>query len=121
MQYRWVPFASAAAAVLAALPRESLADSRLLQDTRRSAWALLAERGESLFEKVPVTRVVSPDGVSSAEFGWVKPSDPRPGGSVQLELDRGVALWADWDRYRPKAAQVRETIDTLLVGLQFRF
>ena len=121
MQRRWVSIATAAVAVFAALPLESSADSRLLQDTRRSTWALLAERGESLFEKLSATRALSPDGVSSADFGWLKPCDPRPGGSVQLELERGLALWADWDRYRPKAPQVRETVDTVVVGLQFRF
>ena len=121
MQRRWVPVATAAAVVFAALPFESFADSRLLQDARRNAWAVLAERGESLFEKLPVKRALSPDGVPSADFGWLKPCDPRPGGSVQLELERGLALWADWDRYRPKAPQVRETVDTLVVGLRFRF
>src|SRR6185295_4196993 len=117
MQRRWIPVATAAAALFGALPFESSADSRLLQDTRRSAGSLLAERGEPLFEKLPATRALSRDGVSSAEFGWLKQNDPRPGGSFQLELERGLALWADWDRYRPKTPQVRETVDTLLVGL----
>jgi len=45
----------------------------------------------------------------------------RPGGSVQLEIDGSVALWADWDRYRPKTAQVRESVDTILFGLQVTF
>jgi len=121
MRRRWIPVATAAAALIAALPLESSADSRLLQDARRSAWTVLAERGESFLEKLPAARTLSPDGVSSAEFGWLKPSDPRPGGCLQLELDKGLALWADWDRYRPKTPQVRETVDTVLVGLQFRF
>ena len=121
MQQRWMPFAAAAASLLAAFPFDSFADSQLLQDVRRDAWALLAKSSASLAEKLPAPPALSPSGVSAAELGWVKPSELRPGGSVQLECESGVALWADWDRYRPKMAQVRDSVDTLLIGLQVTF
>jgi len=121
MQQRWLPFAAAATSLFAAFPIDSFADSQLLQDVRRDAWALLAKGSASLAEKLPAPPTLSPSGVYASESGWVKPSELRPGGSVQLELDGSVALWADWERYRPKTAQVRESVDTILFGLQVTF
>jgi len=121
MQRRSVSIAAVAFAALAAYPLDSSAESRLLQDARRNAWAFLAERTTWAGEQPPLPRPASFDGVAIAELSWVRTSELRPGGSVQLDLAPGMALWADWDRYRPKAVQMRDRIDTLLLGLQFTF
>lgn len=102
-------------AVALAVPAfDSAAESGLLQDARRNAWTVLAERP---VEKLPPAPLVSPEG---AEFGWVRSSGLKPGSSLQLDLAPGWAVCADWDRQRPKT-QVRETIDTFLLGLYYRF
>lgn len=103
------------AAALLVLPLEVLAESHLLQDVRRSPWTVLAERPA---DNVPNPPAVSPD---NAEFGWLRSIDLKPGGRVQLELDKDWSVCADWDRQRPKIAPLRETIDTFLLGLYYRF
>ena len=120
MQRRSVSIAAAALAALAAFPADSSAESRLLQDARRTAWMFVAERATGIDEKHPAPLLASPEGVAGAELSWIRASGLRPG-SVQLDLAPGLALRADWDRYRPKLVQVRERIDTLLLGLQLTF
>jgi len=118
MVRRAVRLAALALATLAAVPVDSSADSGLLQDARRDAWAALSERAAWSEEKRPSMRALSPEG---AELGWLKSSDLKPGSGLQLDLAPGVTVCADWDRYRPKGAPVREAIDTLLLGFQFTF
>jgi hypothetical protein len=104
-------------AALAAVPNDVFAD---LQTVHRAAWTLSPERSGWAEEKVE-GRALSPAGVLSAELGWLKTSDLKPGSGLQLDIAQSWALCADWERYRPKAVQVRESIDTLLVGLQYTF
>ena len=118
MVRRSVRLAAVALAALAAFPFDSFADSQLLQDARRNAWAALSEGAAGSEEKRPSMRALSPEG---AELGWLKRSDLKPGSGLQLDLAPGFAVCADWDRYRPKGVPVREAIDTLLVGFQFTF
>jgi hypothetical protein len=119
MVRRSVRLAAVALAALAAFPFDSFADSQLLQDARRNAWAMLSERAAWGEEKRPSMRQLSPE--DGAELGWLKRSDLKPGSGLQLDLAPGFAVCADWDRYRPKGVPVREAIDTLLVGFQFTF
>ena len=121
MQRRWIPVATAAAALFAALPLESSADSRLLQDTRRNTWALLSERAARIDDKLESLTFLSPAGVPGPEISWLKTADLKPSGGLQLGLADGWTLRADWERYRPRAVQVRETIDTFLLALQYSF
>jgi hypothetical protein len=121
MVRRSVRLAAVALAAIAALPFDSFADSRLLQDTRRNAWAFLSERSPWGDDKIEALRILSPAGVPGSEISWLKSSDLKPGSGLQLDLEQGWALRADWDRYRPRAVQVRETVDTLLLGLQYTF
>jgi len=115
---RSIRLAAISFAAFAALPNNVLADA---QGASRNAWALLAERTAWREDKPETLRVLSPAGVSPAEFGWVKASDLKPGSGLQLDLAAGLALCAEWERYRPKGVQVRETVDTLLLSLQFTF
>ena len=92
-----------------------------MQNASRDAWALLAERTAWREDRLEVPRVLSPAGASAAEFGWLRPTDLKPGAGLQLDLAAGLALCAEWERYRPKGVQVRETVDTLVLGLQFTF
>jgi hypothetical protein len=112
---RSIRLAAISFAALAALPNDAFADPR----ARQNAWALAVER--SYEERIEALRALSPAGVLPAEFGWVKASDLKPGAGLQLDLAAGLALCAEWDRYRPKGVQVRETVDTLVLGLQFTF
>jgi hypothetical protein len=107
---------AAALAALSAVPPGALAQSQAdsLQSARRERWALIAER--ALWDAEQAPRAVSS---ASADPGWLRSADFRP--AVQVDLAQGWALCADWDRYRPKAVQMRESIDTLLLGLQYKF
>jgi hypothetical protein len=115
---RSIRLAAISFAALAAVPNDVLAE---VQGASRNAWALLAERATGREDKPETLRVLSPAGVSPAEFGWVKASDLKPGAGLQLDLAAGLALRAEWERYRPRGVQARETVDTLLLGLQFAF
>ena len=105
-------------AALAAVPNAVFAD---LQKTHRASWTLAPERSGGTEEKAEAVRAVSSAGALSAEFGWLKTADLKPGSGLQLDIAQSWALYADWERYRPRAVQVRETVDTLLLGLQFTF
>jgi len=118
MVRRSVRLAALALATLASVPPDVLADQ---QDARGNRWTLSSERSARGDEKLEALRVLSPAGVLGPEINWVKTSDLKPGSGLQLELEQGWALRADWDRYRPKAVQVREAIDTFLLGLQYTF
>ena len=118
MVRRSVRLAVVALATLAAVPPDVLAD---LQDARRSRWMLSSERSSRSDDRVETLRTLSPAGVPGPEISWLKTSDLKPGSGLLLELEQGWALRADWDRYRPKAVQVRETIDTFLLGVQYTF
>jgi hypothetical protein len=107
-----------ALAVLAAVPTAVLAD---LQKAGRTSWTLSAERSAWGEDKTEALRAPSPGGVFNTEIGWLKTSDLKPGSGLQLGLAQSWALCADWDRYRPRMVQARETIDTFLLGLQFTF
>lgn len=107
---------AAALAALVALPLDALADP---QEARPSSWALSAERSSWGDDRVETVR--TPVGVSIAEIGWLKTSDLKPGGGLQLGLAQSWALCADWDRQRPMTVQARETVDTFLLGLQYKF
>jgi hypothetical protein len=115
---RSIRLAAISFAAFAAVPNDVLAQ---VQGASRNAWALLAERTAWREDKPETLHVLSPAGVSPAEFGWVKASELKPGSGLQLDLAAGLALSAEWERYRPKGVQVRETVDTLLLGLQFTF
>jgi hypothetical protein len=115
---RSIRLAAISFAALAAVPNDVLAE---VEGVSRNAWALLAERTAWREDMPETVRVLSPAGVLPAEFGWVKASDLKPGAGLQLDLAAGLALFADYERYRPKGVQVRETVDTLLLGLQFTF
>ena len=119
MERRSYSIAVAVFAALAAFSSQSSAEPPLLQDTRPGGWTLLSERTARVDEP-SMPRAVSPDGVS-AELGWVKYVDLKPGNGLQLDLAQGWAVRADWDRQRPRMVQARETVDTLLLGLQYRF
>jgi hypothetical protein len=105
-------------AALAVVTNDVFAD---LQETHRASWTLAPERSGWTEEKAEARLALSPTGVSSAELGWLKTTDLKPGGGLQLDIAQSWALYADWERYRPRAVQVRETVDTLLLGLQFSF
>src|SRR3954471_918521 len=115
MVRRSIRLAAVSFAALAALPNDAFADPR----ARESWWALSAERPrfdertEALGKLVPAA--VLP------ELGWVRPSDLKPGAGLQLDLAAGLALCADWERYRPRGVQAREKVDTLLLGCQLTF
>jgi hypothetical protein len=108
---------AATLAGLAALSLNALADP---QDARSSSWALSSERSSWSDDRETV-RALAPAGVFGAEIGWLKGSDLRPGSGLQLGLAQSWALRADWDRQRPMTVQVREPVDTFLLGLQYRF
>jgi hypothetical protein len=105
-------------AALAAVPNDVFAD---LQKAHRASWTLAPERSGWTEEKAEARLALSSAGVLSAEPGWVKTSDLKPGSGLQLDIAQSWALYADWERYRPRAVQARETVDTLLVGLQYTF
>lgn len=109
---------AAALAALAAVPPGVLAQSGSdgLQSARRDRWALIAERWGAEAQSL---RTLSSASVFDADPGWLRSSDFKP--AVQVDLAQGWALCADWARYRPKAVQVRESIDTLVLGLQYKF
>ena len=112
---------AAALAALAAIPPNVLAQSGSegLQSARRDRWALIAERALWDAEEAQSPRTHSSAGIFDADPGWLRSSDFKP--AVQVDLAQGWALCADWARYRPKAVQVRESVDTLLLGLQYKF
>jgi len=112
---------AAALAALAAVPPGVLAQSETdsLQSARREGWALIADRALWDAEQVLAARNPSVASVFDADPGWLRSSDFRP--AVQVGLAQGWALCADWARYRPRAVPVRESIDTLLLGLQYQF
>jgi hypothetical protein len=107
---------AAVLAALAAVPHGVLAQSQSddLQSARRDRWALQAER--AAWDSEQALRSLSPAG---ADTGWLRSAEFKP--AVQVGLAPGWALCADWDRYRPKVVQVRESIDTILLGLQYKF
>jgi hypothetical protein len=109
---------AAVLAALSAVPPSALAQSPSdsLQSARRERWALIAER--ALWDAGQL-RSPSSASVFPADPGWLRSADFKP--AVQVDLAQGWALCADWDRYRPKVVQVRESVDTLLLGLQFKF
>ena len=113
---------AAALEALSAVPPAVFAQSPsdALQSPRRDRWALVAERALWDAEQPPALRT-SPgfNGVSGADPGWLRSADFKP--TVQLDLAQGWALCADWERVRPKAVQLRESIDTFLLGLQYKF
>jgi len=115
---RSIRIATISFAALAAVPNDVLAQ---VEGASGNAWALLAERTAWREDKPETLRVLSAAGVSPAEFGWVKASDLKPGSGLQLDLAAGLAFFADYERYRPRGVQVRDTVDTLLLGLQFTF
>jgi hypothetical protein len=102
-------------AALAAFPPVVLAQSQSddLQSAR-DRWALLAERAVQDSEQA--LRRLLPAG---ADTGWLRSAEFKP--AVQVGLAQGWALCADWDRYRPKVVQARESVDTFLLGLQYKF
>jgi len=108
---------AAAFAALAVVPPGALAQSQPddLQSARPERWALVAERAP--WDGEQALRPLSP--AAGADTGWLRSAEFRP--AVQLGLAQGWALCADWDRYRPKAVQPRESIDTFLLGLQYKF
>jgi len=119
MEHRFVCVA-AILATLAAIPLNSLAQSASLQEPSRTQWALLSERSSKDLEPGQALRTQISD-VSGAEIGWLKISDLKPGAGLQLDIAQSWALHADWDRHRPKTPQVRDTIDTFLLGVQYKF
>jgi hypothetical protein len=121
MERRSCSIAVAAFAALAALSAESAAQSPLLQDTRPGGWTLLSERSAWSDDTPLMPQAVSPAGVSAAGLGWVRYADLKPGSGLLLDLAPSWAMRADWDRQRPGVAQVRETVDTFLLGVQYRF
>jgi hypothetical protein len=112
---RSIRLAAVSLAALAALPNDAFADPR----ARESWWALSVERPR-VEERTEALAKLAPAAAFS-ELGWVRPSDLKPGAGLQLDLAAGLALCADWERYRPKGVQARETVDTLLLGLQVTF
>jgi hypothetical protein len=115
MQRSSLRIAAAIAALGAAPPAvfaQSLVDDP--QSARRDRWVLAAER--ALWEGEQALRSIPPAGLDA---GWLRSTDFRP--SVQVGLAQGWALCADWDRYRPKVVHARESIDTFLLGLQYKF
>ena len=112
---------AAALVALAAVPPPVLAESQsdTQQGARRERWALIADRALWDAEQAQATRNPSSVSVFDTDPGWLRSSDFKP--AVQLDLAQGWALCADWARYRPKAVQVRESIDTLVLGLQYKF
>jgi len=118
MLRRSVRLAAVFLAALAAVPFDVFADQ---QDARRT-WAMLsAERSAWIEDKVEAPRTLSPSSVFIAEVGWLKMSDFRRGAGLQFDIAQSWALCADWDRHRPKTPQVRETVDTFLLGVQYKF
>ena len=113
---RSIRLAVVSLAALAALPNDAFADPK----ARQAWWALSAERPR-VEERSEALPKLTPAAVSPAELGWVRPSDLKPGAGLQLDLAAGLALCADFERYRPRGVQTRETVDTLLLGLQFTF
>jgi hypothetical protein len=113
--------AAAVLAALVAIPLHSLAQSETLQDPRRDQWALLSERGSKDTTQGQGLRTLLSDAAFGAEIGWLRTSDLKPGAGLQLDIAQSWALSADWDRYRPKTPLVRETVDTFLLGFQYRF
>ena len=118
MVRRSVRLAALALATLASVPPDVLADQ---QDARRIRWTLSPERSARGDDRLEALRVLSPAGVLGSEINWVKSSDLKPGSRLQLDLAQGWTLCADWERYRPRAVQVRDAIDTFLLGVQYTF
>ena len=110
---------AAALAALAAVPPGVLAqaDADSLQSARRDRWALIAER--AVWDSAQALPAVSSAAAPGADPGWLRTSGFNP--AVQVGLAPSWVLCAEWDRYRPKAVQVRESIDTFLLGLQYKF
>ena len=118
MQRRSGLVAALLLAAATSFPFDASSDSGSLQDARRTRWALAADR------EAPAQESPSPfpkPSLPSAGLGWVKAGEAKPDCALQLELDQSWAFYADWDRYRTKLPQVRDTVDTLLVGLQLKF
>jgi hypothetical protein len=109
---------AAALAALVAVPPGVLAESQS-DSARRERWTLIAERALWDADQAQVARNPSSVSVFEADPGWLRSSDFKP--AVQVDLAQGWALCADWARYRPRAVQVRESIDTVLLGLQYKF
>ena len=107
---------AAVLAALGAVPPAVLAQSQAEDpnSARREKWAMVADR--ALWEGEQALRSFSPAGVDA---GWLRSTDFKP--TVQVDLAQGWVLCADWGRYRPKAVQARESIDTFLLGLQYKF
>jgi len=116
MQSRRCSAVAAAFAALTAVAPGALAQSQSddPQNARRDRWSLVAER--ALWESEQALRSFSAAGVDT---GWLRNADFKP--ALQVGLAQGWALCADWDRYRPKVVQARESIDTFLLGLQYKF
>jgi hypothetical protein len=112
---------AAALAALAAVPPGVLAETQsdASQGARRERWALIAGRSLWDVDQTQPARTPSSAGVFEADPGWLRSSDFKP--ALQVDLSQGWALCADWARYRPKVVQVRESIDTLLLGFQYKF
>jgi hypothetical protein len=121
MPRRPLSLAATAVAALFAFPAEIQAQPQSLQYARPGRFSLPPERPAWDDEKLLALRALSPAGVADADLGWLKAREAKPGVGLQLELDQGWALYADWDRYRTRLPQVRENVDTILVGLQLRF
>jgi hypothetical protein len=121
MQRLPVRLSTAAAAALLAFPPEIQAQPPGLQSARPGHLALPAERPAWDEAKLLALRAMSPADVAKPEIGWLKAAETRPGGGMELALDRDLALYADWDRYRTRLPQVRETVDTIVVGLHYQF
>jgi hypothetical protein len=118
MVRRSVRLAAVSLAALAAVPNDVFADP---QTTHRASWTLSPERSSWGADKAETPRTPSLSGVFNAEIGWLKINDFRPGGGLQLDIAQSWVLCADWDRHRPTTPQVRETVDTFLLGLQYKF
>jgi len=110
--------AAVALTALASLPFDASSDSGALQDPRRSRWMLAVQHEAAPLESQELLPKLSSPG---GGIGWVKAGEAKPDCALQLKLEEGWALYADWDRYRTKLPQVRETVDTVLVGLQLKF
>jgi hypothetical protein len=110
--------AAVALTALASFPFDASSDSGALQDPRRSRWMLAVQHEAAPLESPELSPKLSPPG---GGIGWVKAGEAKPDCALQLKLEEGWALYADWDRYRTKLPQVRETVDTVLVGLQLKF
>jgi hypothetical protein len=115
---RLIRLAAISFAAFAAVPSDVLAQ---VQGASRNAWALLAERTAWREDKAETLRALSPAGVSPTEFGWVKASELKPGSGLQLDLAAGLALSAEWERYRFDALGSKSNTDLYSVGFAYRF